>query len=133
MILSRRAVAPLAAHVHTLWAAVLFGGVLAQLRNRTVSLEDPCGPTARALHDDLRASAGLPARLLGRTEDRHHRPAAARPVGHDDPPARARLRRDGPRRGRGGRLERAVLSHRRDPDARALHSGASGAFAEVRP
>lgn len=45
-------------------AAALLGGALPQLRNRAVSLEDLCGPAARALHDELLATAGPHARLL---------------------------------------------------------------------
>jgi AraC-like DNA-binding protein len=45
-------------------AAALFGGVLPQLRNRAASLEDLCGPAARALRDDLLETTGPHARLM---------------------------------------------------------------------
>lgn len=45
-------------------AAAFFGGALPDLRNRSVPLEDVCGPAVRALQDDLLDARDAHARLL---------------------------------------------------------------------
>jgi len=51
-------------HIKPGGAAPFFRGALAELRNRTVLLDDLWGASARALRDDLQSAPGAHARLL---------------------------------------------------------------------